>query len=259
MPELPDLQVFSRNLSRRLVGKSVEKTHAVYAKKFNVSPTELDRAITGNKLISVLRDGKELHLMFADGNVLGIHLMLRGQLQYFEESNDNKYTILGIWFSGGVGLAIADVMKQAVVTLNPKKSKAPDALSPEVSYEFLKNKLGASRSTVKKVITDQNVIRGIGNAYADEILWHARISPFSISNKLPDSAIRTLSKSIRTVLGEAEKQILKAYPDIIGGEVRDFVAVHSPDKTKSPTGAEIIKQETGGRSTYYTKEQQLWE
>jgi formamidopyrimidine-DNA glycosylase len=105
---------------------------------------------------------------------------------------------------------------------------------------------------------DQKVIRGIGNAYADEILWHALISPLSVCNKIPEDKIKTLAKSIKTVLHDAIKKILKSHPDIIKGEVRDFLVIHNSSKKKSPTGAEIKQTTIGGRKTYYTDEQELY-
>lgn len=77
---------------------------------------------------------------------------------------------------------------------------------------------------------DQQLIRGIGNAYADEILWDAGISPFSVSGKIPPGKISALAKSIRKVLKAAEKRIIKKHHGIIAGEVRDFLLIHNPDK-----------------------------
>ena len=143
--------------------------------------------------------------------------------------------------------------------MNPETKEAPDALSDEAGYPFLKKKMNSSRLPIKKLLMDQKIIRGIGNAYADEILWHARISPFAISNKIPDAAIRKLARSIKSVFARAEKEIAKASPEIIGGEIRDFLAIHNSKKTHSPTGKKIIRAEIGGRKTYYTDEQELFE
>ncbi|HEX8041368.1 MAG TPA: hypothetical protein VF490_19610, partial [Chryseosolibacter sp.] len=120
-----------------------------------------------------------------------------------------------------------------------------------------KETLHGSKARIKQLMMDQNVIRGIGNAYADEILWHARISPFSVSNKIPGEAIKRLAKSVRSVLTKAIKTILKNYPGMITGEVRDFMAVHNAKKRHSPTGVKIKVDKTG-RSTYYTDEQKLY-
>jgi formamidopyrimidine-DNA glycosylase len=105
---------------------------------------------------------------------------------------------------------------------------------------------------------DQKVLRGIGNAYADEILYDAKLSPFSVSNKIPATNVKQLAKSIKKVLEEAEKQILKNTPDIISGEFRDFMLVHQPRKKQTPAGEMIHQKPLGSRKTYYTEEQELF-
>ena len=84
------------------------------------------------------------------------------------------------------------------------------------------------------------------------------ISPFSVCNKIPADKVRDLAKSIRKVLTTAEKKILKSHPDIINGEVRDFLDIHNSKKQKSPTGALIRTSKAASRKTYYTDEQELF-
>jgi formamidopyrimidine-DNA glycosylase len=132
-------------------------------------------------------------------------------------------------------------------------------MSEDLTAAYLEEKLAATRTTVKKVLLDQHIIRGIGNAYADEILWHARLSPFSISNKIPVAKIKKLARTIYSVLSDAIEKIQKKNPDIISGEIRDFMEIHNPKLEKSPTGVEILQQTIGGRKTYYTDEQELFE
>lgn len=259
MPELPDLQAFSRNLTKKLVGKKVENLHALYKKKLKTPEKDFQEALVGAKLMSVYREGKELHFAFDNGNVLGLHLMLKGELSLFEGKNNKKYPIIELLFSDGTGLAMTDWQGQATPTLNPDQRDAPDALSKTVNYQFLKEALSGSKAAIKKLLMDQQVIRGIGNAYADEILWASRISPFSICNKIPDTGIKALAKSIRSVLTKAEKTILKTNPDIISGETRDFLPIHNARKKESPTGKKIRMETTGGRKTYYTNEQKCYE
>lgn len=258
MPELPDLQVFSRNLTRKLAGKKVAKLQAVYKKKLKTAEKDLKRAVEGATLSSVYRDGKELHFAFDNGNVLALHLMLKGELHLFQGAHERKYPIIELLFSDGIGLAMTDWQGQANAALNPEPREAPDALAKSVNFQFLKKTLSASKAAVKKLLTDQRVIRGIGNTYADEILWDARISPFSISNKIPDAAIEMLARSLRSVLGKAEKTIMKTHHEIISGEIRDFLPIHNPDKEKSPGGAIIRVSTSGGRKTYYTDEQKVY-
>jgi formamidopyrimidine-DNA glycosylase len=258
MPELPDLQVFSRNLDRELRGKNLEKISVPFKKKLNVSEKELKTSLEGQSVEKVFREGKELYIQFKNGSVLGLHMMLRGKLHFFDGVNSQKYPIVEMYFKGK-GLVLTDFQGQAVATLNPKTKESPDALSDEVDFNFLKKQLASKKAAIKNVLLDQNVIRGIGNAYADEILWDAGISPFSASNKIPDVKLKALAKSIKSVLLDAEKQIVKSNPDIIGGEVRDFLKIHNSKKKESPTGASINFAMASSRKTYYTDEQQLFE
>lgn len=258
MPELPDLQVFSRNLTKQLKGKTV-KDVTVSSKKLNVPAKTLQKSLEGQELKKIERVGKELHLTFGNGEVLGLHLMLRGQLFIFEKKNTHKHTVIALLFDDDSGLAMVDGFGQATPTLNPEDREAVDALSPDMNAAFLKEQLSGTKAAVKNILLDQHIIRGIGNAYADEILWEAGISPFSAANKIPPPKVKALAKAIQSVLKKAEKQILKTHPDIISGEVRDFMAIHNPRKTHSPTGGEILHKSVGGRKTYYTDEQELFD
>lgn len=258
MPELPDLQVFSRNLNKTIVGKTVSRINVPVSRKLNVPVKTLRSKLEGQKLTAIDRVGKELQFTFKNGNVLALHLMLHGKLNYFEDKNDARFAIIEIHFKDGTGLAMGDFQKAATPTLNPEVQDTPDALSKEVSFNFLKDILQRRKSTIKAVLLDQHAVRGIGNAYADDILWEAGVSPFSVSNKIPDAYIRRLVRAIKSVLREAEKKILKTNPGIIAGEVRDFMKVHNAKITHSPTGDKIKQSTVGGRKTYYTDEQELF-
>jgi formamidopyrimidine-DNA glycosylase len=258
MPELPDLQVFSRNLHRKLSGKTLKKLLVPVTKKLKMPVSKFKKALEGQELKQVYREGKELHIEFNNGNVLGLHLMLHGDLHLFDGKNVQKNTILEMTFDDETGLALTDWQAMATPTLNPEPRDAPDALAREVNVNFLKQRMQKTRTSVKNLLLDQHIIRGIGNAYADEILWDAGISPFSVSNKIPEQKIKALAKSIKKVLNNAEKQIIKTHPDIISGEVRDFLQIHHSKKEKSPTGAAIQTKVLGSRKTYFTDEQELF-
>lgn len=259
MPELPDLQIFSHNLDKKLAGKVVEKVQLENTKKAKDTPAAFKKALEGATLVKVYREGKELRFRFDNDAILGMHLMLHGKLYFFEKQNTNKHTIIELLFKGGTGLVLTDYQGIALPSLDPEETDVPDALSDELTVEYLEELLGKKRTVVKKILLDQHFIRGIGNAYADEILWEAGISPFSISNKVPSEKIRTLHSAIGKVLKEAEKNIRKEHPDIIAGEVRDFLKIHQPKHSHSPTGGEIVQKELNGRKTYYTEEQELFE
>jgi len=256
MPELPDLQVFSSNLNKRFSGKTLKKISIENKKKLKNSVEEF-KALEGKELKKIYREGKELYFQFSDKNILAMHLMLRGQLYFFEKKNTHKYTIAELLFDD-TGIALTYFKGMENVHLNPEESKAPDALADEMNISFLKETLSAKKTVIKTILLDQHIIRGIGNAYADEILWEAGISPFSVSNKIPADKIKDLATAIKKVLRDGEHQIKKEKPDIISGEIRDFLKIHNSYKTQSPTGAKIQQKTIGGRKTYFTNEQELY-
>jgi formamidopyrimidine-DNA glycosylase len=256
MPELPDLEVFSKNLDKELKGQKLKKIQVTKGARINVSPQALKKTFENQKLTKVYREGKELRLLFGANKILGLHMMLHGRLVWFEEEKP-KYSLVQFYFDRNKNLALTDFQRNARVIVNPVEADAPDAMDKRVNTAFLKKAL-QTRATIKNVLLDQHVVRGIGNAYADEILWHAGISPFSISKNIPADRISALAKAIRSVLKKAEKQISKKSPGIIGGEIRDFLVVHNAKKSASPGGGRINVKSVGGRKTYYTSEQKKY-
>jgi len=228
----------------------------IKAKKLNVSAEELENTLKGQVLRTVARSGKELHFHF-DHDTLGLHLMLKGRLVVFEKLLPD-YTVLALYFENA-NLAMTDFQGQATPTLNPEVKDAPDALADDMAADYLADILSKKKSSIKSVLLDQKMIRGIGNAYADEILWEAGIAPLSVANKIPKQKIQPLVAAIKNVLQDAERQILDSHPDIIAGEVRDFLQIHNAKKKTSPRGAAIKFEMVNGRKTYFTEEQELFE
>ena len=177
MPELPDLQVFAKNLNAVLSRKKLQHIKIINDKKIKDKQSELNENLEGRVLQSVYRTGKELRFQFENNILLGMHLMLHGNLYFFEKKNENKFSIAEFYFENNKGLALTDWQETANIKLNPEDKKGIDALSKDLNYNYLKTAL-QSKAKIKNILTDQNVIRGIGNAYADEILWEAKINRF---------------------------------------------------------------------------------
>ncbi|MEO6221449.1 MAG: Fpg/Nei family DNA glycosylase, partial [Ginsengibacter sp.] len=169
-----------------------------------VFSTNLKSIFAGKKLLKILKDiyrsGKEIRFLFS-----------------------NK--------------ALTDRMRNANVKLKPE-DKGIDALDKVLNYKYLKS-IFNRKARIKNVLTDQKYIRGIGNSYSDEILWQAGITPFSTVNAIHDDKIKELASTIKKVLSDEVANILKKYPGLIHGEVKDFMKIHSKTKTHSPTGAPI--------------------
>ena len=257
MAELPDLTVFASTLNYKFKDETLEKLDVIVAKKINVSSAKLKRRLEGQKLEKVVRVGKTLQFHFGKTDILGLHLMLRGELKEIRKDEaPPKHAILIFNFTGENAFAVTDTLKQATPTLNPEVNSVPDALVISES-EFL-TLLSKRSKKIKEVLMDQKAIRGIGNSYADEILWAARISPFSIAKAIPDKVAKHLWTTINGVLKEAIKDIKKENKDELRGELRDFMKIHGAKIEKSPNGHPVKSDTIGGRTAYYTSEQKLY-
>ncbi|MDN3551220.1 DNA-formamidopyrimidine glycosylase family protein [Mucilaginibacter aquaedulcis] len=257
MPEIPDLNIFCTNLAERLVGKKLKDIRILIDRRLKLPEADFKTALEAHKLVAINRVGKQLYFEFANKHVLSLQLMLYGSMHWYEGKNDNKFTIAELQFSDGIGLAITDWQKAVILSLDPEVSKVPDALHLPVGY--LVKALKGKNKPIKTVLQEGKVVQGIGNAYVDEILYAANLSPFSIAAKIPEKKIGVLTKAIEEVLVEAEAHIRKNFPDTITEKERDFLKVHLPKHKVTPKGEPIIVAEIASRKTYYTEGQELFE
>ena len=260
MPELPDLCVFSENLKKRILDKKIKS--AAIGNPFKVnSPDMFCEKLTGTSIKDIVREGKELYFLLANDNCFSVHLMLSGKFYVCSHDEAEKIgaKIIALFFEDSQAFVTADYQRLCKVTLNPKIPKTPDALSDSFSFEYFQ---GIARKdahkNIKAVLIDQNVVRGIGNAYVDEILWKANISPESVLGKIPTEELKILFDAIPSVLLEAIENIRKIAPDIINGEERSFLKVHNPRKKFTDEGDKIIVKEVASKKTYFTEKQKLY-
>src|ERR1700753_2908244 len=102
MPEIPDLNIFRKNLSKRLTGKTLTRLTILIPRQLKVPEAALKEALEGRELTAITRTGKELHFSFGD-HVLGLHLMLHGKLFWYKRKNENRFTIAELLFADGTG------------------------------------------------------------------------------------------------------------------------------------------------------------
>jgi len=174
---------------------------------------------------------------------------------YLIYSNERAPRLLdpAFHFEGGEAFALIDLQKQATTTLNPKDIEVPDALELELGY-FL-DLLSKKRTVIKTLLMDQHLLRGIGNSYADEILYHAGISPLSIARAIPEKEARKLFKGISSVRNVAISKIARENGDELNGELRDFMQVHGATIRQTHKGEKVLSGKIGGRKIYYTENQ----
>ncbi len=257
MPELPDLQVIALNLDKIYSDCCLSNIYIANKAKTNVEPAKYNQLL-GKKVKNISRFGKEIKIVFEENYTLFLHLMREGKL--YKTDAEVKNIILKLEFAEGKILVMSDFMGQAKVLLDPELSDVPDPFSEQFTREYLKQRLAIKkRVAIKSFLIDQANILGIGNAYADEILWQSRLSPNTKCGNIPDSVIDILYDNICSVLTVAVEKIKEIEPDIISGEIRSFMSVHDKNKETSPTGYKILTGKVGGKITYYTDEQIMYE
>lgn len=262
MPELPEMTAYCRKVASNFEGAKLVEAEFAPNCKIDAPADEVASAVGGSRLSEVERNGKELFLRFDSGDTLALHLMLGGRFNVAPTDEEPPAgRLVSFAFDNGKTLHMRDRDGWARVAFNPDPPKAPDALSPELNAEYLKKRMARSpRANIKAFITDQKRVRGIGNAYSDEILWAARIAPQSKCGALPEEAIEDLAKAIHDVFDEAVEIVcaLDDPSDYRKARLRDL-RVHNHTRDHSPGGAEIKTGKVVNTKTYFTDEQVLYE
>jgi len=260
MPELPDLEVYKGNIYKQLTSKRLVGLEVFNPAKV-ITPQEfLMSELAGRELLGIERVGKELFFDFGTGKALAAHLMLNGRISIAarEAAGAIRHKIFSLAFERET-LVFSDMGRLCTIKYNPKPGRAPDALADGFTLQYF---LAAARKkplmNVKAFLIDQGVVKGIGNAYADEILWAARISPHCLLAKIPEDRLAALYQAIGEVLNDAIASIRRIAPDIISGEERSFLKVHNKTIRRTETGFPVLVDRVASKITYYTPEQILY-
>jgi len=257
MPELPDLEVFRSNIPARLTSKRLTGVGVFKMNKVSAPQSILLGELQGRELIGIGRYGKELLFDFGEKKVIAAHLMLNGQISVVrpEGAAAVKYKIFSLEFENET-LVFSDSGGLCTIKYKPAASRTPDAFGAGFTLDYFK-KMAAKNPLVgiKAFLIDQSVVKGIGNAYADEILYAARVSPRSRVSKMPEEALAAVYDAIGPVLRDAVASIRAVCPDIISGEERGFLKVHNKALKTTAAGFPIIVDKVSDKITYYTEEQ----
>jgi formamidopyrimidine-DNA glycosylase len=210
MPELPDVETFKRyldatSLHQRIVDVDVQSAYVLKG----VSARELAYELRDRQFESSRRHGKHLFVRAAEGVWLRLHFGMTGSLRYFKgEEKAPRHARVVFVFAKDYRLALDDQRKFGEIGLIKdvdefliKRDLGPDALDVDLS-EF-KNMLGKHRGAVKSILMNQKLIAGIGNIYADEILFRARIHPATQLSSLKDKTVAKLFRATRYILEKA--------------------------------------------------------
>ncbi len=205
MPELPEIEILKDEIGAQIIGRRVEEIE-VFEKKPTVA--HLKAALEGKRVTGVRRRGKMLVLDF-DGQSLVIHLMMVGQLLLSPPFEGEPHDVcLAINFADGGRLTLGQVPIKCVHLLPSDEAEARppiaklgiDPLSEDFTVGSLRRLLRGRRGAIKSLLLNQSVIAGIGNTYADEILFAAKLDPRRRAGSLDEAEVVQLHTSIVGIL-----------------------------------------------------------
>jgi formamidopyrimidine-DNA glycosylase len=254
MPELPDVETFKRYLDATSLHQQIEDVDVrnAYVLK-GTSARELARRLKGHRFESSRRHGKHLFVR-ADNEVwLRLHFGMTGSLQYFKKAEKTSaHTRVLFIFNNNRRLAFDDQRQFGQIALLKdvdafltKRALGPDAL--EIDPGEFKKILGKRRGAVKSILMNQQLIAGIGNIYADEILFRARIHPATEIFRLSDKALAKLFRAIRYILETAIESEADA-----SRMPKTWLLLHRGKGGKCPRcRRELKSSKIGGRTAWF--------
>ncbi len=280
MPELPEVETVRRGLHTLIIGKSVSETDFDWPKSFPNEPNEVSQFLVGASVTDVRRRAKVLLIDLSSQYTLVIHLKMTGQLVYVGQERfgaghpneslignlPDKSTRVTLAFSDDSKLFFNDQRKFGWMRLMPTisvpeidfmKRVGPEPLEDSfTATEFIPRVRRRKNSSIKAVILDQTVLAGVGNIYADESLWGAKIHPNRRVGELSDDQLAILLTEIKTVMllsiekgGSTDRNYVNAEGK--RGSYIDFARVFRREgQACSRCGSIIKKIRVAGRGTH---------
>ncbi len=251
MPELPDLEVVKEFLSTALAGCTIVRAEVRLPIVVRDTVREqAGAALVGREVCAVGRWGKFLWLELDGGLSLVINPKLAGRLAWREAGQPpGAHTALVLGLSSGMELHYLDAKAMGQVYVVRARSdvpgfarQGPDALDPALTAEAFAARLRRHHGEIKGVLTRQECVAGIGNAYADEILFRAGISPFRKRSRLSAGEVEGLYRAMREVLQGAVDELRARVGSRIDVELRDFLQVHARGGTPCPRCGRAISE-----------------
>ncbi len=236
MPELPDITVYIEALEARIRGARLESTRITHPFLLRTFEPPLS-SLHGRRVVEVRRLGKRIAIGFEGDHWLVLHLMIAGRLHWFAAGAGKMGRTALAYFifdSGTLTLTEAGSKRRASLFVFGSSgglaSQDPGGLEIlEAPYEEFRRRLLAENHTLKRSLTDPHTFSGIGNAYSDEILHRARLSPVTLTQKLDEPSVRRLYEAINIVLPEwierLRKDAASGFPENVTA-FRPEMAVH---------------------------------
>ncbi|MFD6567060.1 Fpg/Nei family DNA glycosylase [Micromonospora profundi] len=255
MPELPEVEALAGYLRQRAVGRRVDRLEiaAISAlKTYDPAPS----AVAGRAVVDARRHGKFLDVLIEGDLHLVVHLARAGWLHYREAFPSTTPLRPGkgpiavrVRLDDGSGFDLTEAGTQkklaAYLVTDPAAvpgvaKLGPDALAADLPT--FTERLRSRRGQIKGVLTDQSVLSGVGNAYSDEILHAAKLSPFAITDRLTDAQLAALHAATRQVLGDAVERSVGQRAAELKGEKRAGLKVHARNGLPCPVCGDTVRE-----------------
>jgi formamidopyrimidine-DNA glycosylase len=288
MPELPEVETIRTGLAKLLPGKTVKDVWFDWEKSFPNVPADVARFLVGSRIEKVRRRAKVLIIELSGGWALIVHLKMTGQLVFVGKNQrfgaghpgkdlvgelPSKSTRVVLDFTDGSKLYFNDQRKFGWMRLLPAleipeidffKKVGPEPLDNNFTVNiFITNLMRRKNTSIKAALLDQTVVAGVGNIYADESLWSAKIHPATIVSRVPKDKLVLLYNAIREILalsiakgGSTDKN----YVDAEGkkGSYLSFANVFRKQGQPCPRcGTLIEKIRVAGRGTHICPKEQV--
>jgi len=273
MPELPEVETIRRDLQGEVVGRKVKEVAVKNGRSVrrHSSAKQFRSLVEGRVIKSIGRAGKNLLLGLDNGDTLVVHLGMSGQLFRAKNANEPKvvHTHVIITFTQGGELRFVDPRTFGELFVShpaedgtelPELAKLGfDPLEDVISWPDLARKLASRHTTLKTLLMDQEFVAGIGNIYADEILFAAGLRYDRGSDSLSSQEVRRLSRAMVETLTEAVKRRGSSLADSqyrdLFGEVGDYQGQHQVyDREGQPCRRcrnRIVRVKASSRSTFF--------
>ncbi|HEX7456056.1 MAG TPA: bifunctional DNA-formamidopyrimidine glycosylase/DNA-(apurinic or apyrimidinic site) lyase [Candidatus Nanoarchaeia archaeon] len=265
MPELPEVETIKRDIESSLIDHKILDVWTDWGKMLKSDPETFKKAVVGKKFGSVGRRAKLL-IFHVDSIPLVTHLKLSGRLLYRNQKDPiDKFTHVVLKLDKDKELRFADMRKFGWMRVLKDEGELDELLSefgiepftPEFTLENFSRILKSRKTAIKPLLMDQSQIAGVGNIYADESLWCARIHPLRPANSLSEEEIKDLFSCIQDSLRSGIKDrgtSVDMYLDLFGqkGEHEKNLKIFRRDGSPCPRcGSEVKKIRVGGRGTHF--------
>lgn len=267
MPELPEVETVKENLKKRLINTKINDVKVLYNNIIAYPDTNtFEKTLKNKKVKDITRRGKFIIFDLEDYYLLS-HLRMEGKY-FFKNKNDqiNKHEHVIFNLDNNQELRYMDtrkfgkmflIQKENIDTIGPLKELGLEPFDKKLTPNYLKEKIKNKIIPIKTALLDQSIIAGIGNIYADEILFLAHVNPLKKSNKLKEKELNNIIKSTKEVLNKAIAKggtTIHTYASVDGikGTYQDSLFVHNKEKELCKVcQTQIKKIKVGGRGTYY--------